>query len=120
MIRRDRLLFARLSSVNTAVGRELGEMFASFRHGLPPAPALRALGCELRDVAEDLLARATELDGRTVERQIVAPRPVVVEARTGPEELPAGAGGFPVRPFPPGSTAPLPRSGGTVRPEGRQ
>ncbi|MBK1786968.1 hypothetical protein [Prauserella cavernicola] len=62
MIRRDRELLARLSTVNTHLGEAVVELLHRQDGGRLPADGLRLLGHHLQDLTVDLIERADELD----------------------------------------------------------
>ncbi|PWV85763.1 3-hydroxyacyl-CoA dehydrogenase [Prauserella marina] len=68
MIRQDRELLARLSSVNTRLGEAVVELLHRQDGGLLPAEGLRALGHHLQGITADLLNRADELDAVVIDR----------------------------------------------------
>ncbi|MEU3271539.1 3-hydroxyacyl-CoA dehydrogenase NAD-binding domain-containing protein [Saccharomonospora sp. NPDC006951] len=67
MIRQDRELLARLSSVNTRLGEAVVELLHRQDNGLLPAEGLRALGHHLQGLTADLLNRADELDAVVID-----------------------------------------------------
>ncbi|MQA10224.1 MAG: hypothetical protein GEU98_17055 [Pseudonocardiaceae bacterium] len=67
--RQDRELLTRLSQVNQQVGAAALELLHRQDGGELPAEGLRALGEHLRQLTDDLLARADELDGRVIDAE---------------------------------------------------
>ncbi len=63
MIARDRELLARLGQVNASLGEVVLALMAAQDGGELPAGGLREVGTALRVLADDMLARAAELDG---------------------------------------------------------
>lgn len=64
MIIRDRELLVRMSKVNRSLGIVAAEAMARQHDGeLPPQP-LREIGQALRSLADDLIARAEEIESR--------------------------------------------------------
>ncbi|PXY33541.1 hypothetical protein BAY59_10685 [Prauserella coralliicola] len=66
MIQRDRVLLARLSSVNTHLGEAVLELMHHQDGGELPAEGLRAVAERLAGLSAELYARAAELDGRVL------------------------------------------------------
>jgi hypothetical protein len=67
MDRRDRELLARVSRVNTRLGRAVLELIHEQRDGEIPPEGLRALADVLRKLTLDLDARADEIDRPVIE-----------------------------------------------------
>jgi len=74
MIERDRELLAKVGRVNQHIGNVIVEMLTEQDGGELPADGVRDLGRNLAELGADLLARAAELDGRTIERVIINAR----------------------------------------------
>lgn len=78
MIKRDRELLACAARINQNFGAAVSRLMLQQDGGELPADELRAIGTALRELAADFLARASELDGRTVH----PPSRVIVEERS--------------------------------------
>jgi hypothetical protein len=70
VILRDRELLARVARVNTRLGEVVVELMAQQDDGQLPAHGVRKLGQQLTGLGADLLARAQELDRRTIDSVI--------------------------------------------------
>jgi hypothetical protein len=75
VIERDRELLARAARVNTRFGAVVVELFEHQDGGELPAAGVRELGQHLAELSAELLARAAELDGRTIDRVIIDAQP---------------------------------------------
>lgn len=62
MIARDRELLTRLGQVNASIGEVVLALTAAQDGGELPANGLREVGHALRTLADDMIARADELD----------------------------------------------------------
>jgi hypothetical protein len=62
VIARDRELLTRLGQVNASIGEVVLALMAAQDGGELPANGLREVGHALRTLAEDMIARADELD----------------------------------------------------------
>jgi hypothetical protein len=71
VILRDRELLARVAQVNRHLGTVVIELMTDQDGGELPADGVRDLGRHLAQLGVDLLARAAELDGRTIEGVII-------------------------------------------------
>jgi hypothetical protein len=71
VIERDRELLARLARVNKHLGAATLELLEYQDGGELPAAGVRDLGQHLSELGADLLVRAAELDGRTIDRVII-------------------------------------------------
>jgi hypothetical protein len=68
VILRDRELLARVARVNTHLGEVVVELMTQQDDGQLPAHGVRELGQRLTGLSADLLARAQELDRRTIDQ----------------------------------------------------
>ncbi|MGW9480167.1 hypothetical protein ACWGRK_18540 [Saccharomonospora azurea] len=64
MIARDRELLARLGQVNASIGEVALALMAAQDGGELPADGLREVGQALRTLADDMVARADEIQSR--------------------------------------------------------
>jgi hypothetical protein len=78
MRRQDRELLARIARVNDTSGQVMLAILGDQDRCDPDAVRLRALGKTYGELGADLLARAAELDGRTVQ----GTQRVIIDARS--------------------------------------
>lgn len=67
MIARDRELLARISRVNSTLGSATVELLNNLQDGTLNPSHLRAIGAYLRQLSEEVMARADEIDGRALD-----------------------------------------------------
>jgi hypothetical protein len=75
VIEQDRALLARVAKVNRHLGQVVVELMTNQDGGELPAAGVRDLGQHLGQLNVDLLARAADLDGRTIGRVIIDAHP---------------------------------------------